>query len=250
MLLPLGAPPGNSRIPMGTGSVGPGAPRLEAEVPRGPGPPAVAAPGRWAHCPPRVRAAPAAPRLLCAPAPAVPERLRGVRRDPGAAAHPAPAGPRLSAGSRRPGLGGLLGCRRRPGTRRAREPRHPRERRQLRALSRHLAGGLCPARERRSQAGALLPPSHRPVVHGAPEPAPAAPALRTWGLGRAPPSLSRASSGHSAPGSVVRLIPINHSISLASSPPSKTIGKTTWKDRNLIPYPQKPCSECQINSIS
>lgn len=40
------------------------------------------------------------------------------------------------------------------------------------------------------------------------------------------------------------------SFSLASSPPSKTIGKTTWKDRNLIPYPQKPCWECQINSIS
>lgn len=31
MLLPLGAPPGNSRIPIGSSRVGPGAPRLEAE---------------------------------------------------------------------------------------------------------------------------------------------------------------------------------------------------------------------------
>lgn len=41
MLLPLGAPPGNSRIPIGNGRAGPGAPRLEAGGPR-----ALAARGR------------------------------------------------------------------------------------------------------------------------------------------------------------------------------------------------------------
>lgn len=61
MLLPLGVPPGNSRIPIGNGRVGPGAPRLEAERPR-----ALAACSRWLEkgrdrSPLRVPQDPAAP---------------------------------------------------------------------------------------------------------------------------------------------------------------------------------------------
>lgn len=71
MPLPRGAPPGNSRIPIGGGRVRPRAPRVEAEGPRAE-PPAAADPGAEGELPARVRAA---PRACARPRRAPPRRL-------------------------------------------------------------------------------------------------------------------------------------------------------------------------------
>ena len=165
MLLPPGAPPGNSRIPIGNGRVGPGAPRLEAEGPR-----ARAARGRGPWEGGR-EAGRGSPRRPCAPAPRSPSApaVCGGRR--ARRLSPAPAGPRRSlqpAGRRSVGAP-------RPSpvaAAAAAAPAHGRREshRIRKSAGRGVrsrgtwAGGTCPAPERGNQAGALLPPSRRQRV--------------------------------------------------------------------------------------
>lgn len=121
MPLPLGALPGNSRIPIGNVRVGPGAPRLEAEGPR-----ARAARGRgpWEGGREARGGSPRRPGARCAKASAVCGAMRARRLSP------APAGPR---GSLQPAGRRAVPARRplavaaanTPGTRQAPEPPIP-----------------------------------------------------------------------------------------------------------------------------
>lgn len=170
---------------------------------------------------------------------AVPERLRGVLRDADAAAQP---GSSRLCGRQFAASAAPLSCRcRRPGTRRSREPPNLGKRRQPCALSRHRSGREARAPERGSQAGALLPLLCPSVCAGLGS-RHLAPALRraTLGLGTRSSSLLLG---------LVRSFCLRFSSSLStlSLLISKIMSQTTWKDRNLVPYPPKPCSECQIN---
>lgn len=160
MLLPLGAPPGNSRIPIGNGRVGPEAPRLKAE---GPGARTVRrrSPGRRGALPAE---GPHGARRPCAPAPAVPETVRGGATQARRLSRLQPVrGARCGETPRGRARAATLSCRGRPpppgAARRgggAAGPGAP----EPRALSRHLAGGMCRPGSQEPGGGAatLFPP--------------------------------------------------------------------------------------------
>lgn len=152
MPLPRGAPPGNSRMPIGSGGAQPGAPRLAAEAP-----PAGAAGGHRAgsrtRCPPRVRAARARPRRRA-------QRLP-PRRAARARLSPAPAGPRARCSQEATGPCAHRASRLPPSPPPQRTAAagagDPGERRELGALSRHLGARDALARGAGARRGRCCP---------------------------------------------------------------------------------------------
>lgn len=199
MPLPLGAPPGNSRIPIGSGRVRPGAPRLEAEGPR-----ARASGSCWpgevgelpATGPPRA----ALRALVC------PHHLRGVRRvaQPGDSSRS--TGP--TAASRQPSGGAAP--RPSPVTVAAALAQRGRGRRRagraLPAVRSETPGraGVRPAGAR-SQAGALRPAPAARVRPPGPQLRP-----QPWGVQRCPPPAGPATArgpGRALPPASGRVLP-------------------------------------------
>lgn len=174
MLLPLDAPPGNSRIPIGDSRVGPGAPRLEAEGPRAELP-AATDPGELGALPaegPRRAGRPTPPVRARAGRPRAPPR-RAARRGRGGSARLQPVRA-LAAASRQQKQCGAAPLarrrRRRPSTPRTREPRNHGERWEPCALSRHLGGRDVPgpgAQEPGGGAAVAFPPPGRALGSGA-----------------------------------------------------------------------------------